>query len=92
MILYKLPKRIADLVLEAPWGINSPFESDYRSLNDMMDTIDEEFDYPFIDWEHDKNISDKEFEELESVDPMAIAFYANESTRHLVEVTEWEDD
>lgn len=91
MTLYKLPRRIADKILSIKDGINSPFESDYRSLDDMMDYIYDELGDFWDDWEHDSTISDEEFYFLEDFDIMAIAFYYNKATRHLVEVTEWED-
>lgn len=91
MTLYKLPKRVAEKVLPIQWGINSPFESNYRSLDDMMDYILDEIGDFWDEWEHDSTISDEEFEYLEDVDYMAVAFYYNPATRHLVELTEWED-
>lgn len=88
--LYTLPKRLADLLDTAEWGINSPFESYYRSLSDMQDSIAEDFDDPFGRWEQDMSISDEEYEAIDSVDPMAMAFYANAKTKHLVEVINYD--
>lgn len=87
--LYTLPKRWADLIDTAKWGINSPFESDNMSLLDMCETIDEEFDHPLEQWERDENISVEEFHFLEIDDWMAVAMYSNSRTKHLVEVIEW---
>ena len=88
--LYTLPKRLADLIDTAEWGINSPFDSDYRSLIDMQDTIAEDFDDPFGKWELDESTSDEEYEAIENVEPMAMAFYSNAKTKHLVEVIDYD--
>lgn len=91
MTIYKLPRRIAEKLIPIKYGINSPFESDYRSLSDMMDYIYDELG-PFMDdWEQDESISNEEFHFLEDFDYMAVAFYYNKDTRHLVELTDWED-